>query len=155
MNLRLLITTLAILLMAGGCKRKVIGDEPKPIPIPASPAITGLSISPSIAREFRDSIVLLIGYQDGDGDLGELAADSSSVFVRDSRRDVVQGYHLQPLAPPGSTIAISGTLRIVMPYAVVWDASAESEQVRFGVTLLDRAGNRSAERLSPEIEVRR
>ncbi|MDZ7847120.1 MAG: hypothetical protein U5L96_10315 [Owenweeksia sp.] len=89
---KLLITALAISMMVA-CKKDK--DDPRdPVPI-----IEVLKIGPSIVTEFKDSVVILIRYQDGDGDLGGVPADEANLFAVDNRINVPFEFRVQELVP--------------------------------------------------------
>ena len=73
--------TLAMVLALGACKKD-------PTPISTTPEIEFISISPSTASEFNDNIKIVIGYEDGDGNIGENVADVKNLFVSKKRTNI-------------------------------------------------------------------
>ena len=78
------------------------------------PEISVQSITPSIAKEFTDTVEVVIFYKDGNGDLGFEQPDSFCLEVWDQRLTQPDVYFLPPLAPPGEEIAIQGTFAVTM-----------------------------------------
>ncbi len=107
-----------------------------------TPALSFESISPSIAREFEDSITIVIGYSDGDGDLGENDAGISNLFVIDTRIQITYPFRVQQLSPDGSSIPIKGKLKVVLRNTGITDGSTE-QNVTYQVYMTDRAGHKS------------
>lgn len=107
-----------------------------------APVIEFKSISPSTVKQYRDSVVIRIGYSDADGDLGQNNADVDNAFVTDSRNHLTYNFRIRQLAPDNSTLYIKGTLEIVVP-ATALTGSGGSETLIYSVYVQDRAGNRS------------
>lgn len=127
-----------LLLLAGfsGCKK----DE---LPISNTPAIKFLSISPNPAIKYQDEVSIEIEYTDGDGDLGENTPDVKNLFVTDSRNNVVSEFRINQLAPTGSSIIITGKLKITLTPQGFLDDNNTSETTTFSIYVKDRAGNQS------------
>ena len=106
------------------------------------PTIEFQSISPSIAQEYIDDIIITISYTDEDGDLGENSADIDNLFVEDSRNGIVYHYRIPQLAPNGNEIAIEGNFNITINGSGITNSSI-SQQVNYAVYVKDRAGNKS------------
>ena len=107
------------------------------------PAITFESISPGIVKQFSDSLIVTIGYEDGNGDLGENGSDVKNAFVTDSRNDLTYGFRVKQLAPTDASIIIKGKLLIVIPQVALNNLTGISETATFSIYLKDRAGNKS------------
>ena len=107
------------------------------------PAITFESISPEAVKQFSDSIIVTIGYVDGNGDLGENGSDVKNAFVTDSRNDLTYGFRVKQLAPNDANIIIKGRLLIVIPQLALNNLNGTSETASFSIYLKDRAGNKS------------
>ena len=107
------------------------------------PAITFESISPGAVKQFSDSIIVTIGYVDGNGDLGENGSDVKNAFVTDSRNDLTYGFRVKQLAPNDANIIIKGRLLIVIPQLALNNLNGTSETASFSIYLEDRAGNKS------------
>lgn len=107
------------------------------------PAITFESISPGTVKQFSDSLIVTIGYEDGNGDLGENGSDVKNAFVTDSRNDLTYSFRVKQLAPSDASIIIKGKLSIVIPQVALNNLTGVSETATFSVYLEDRAGNKS------------
>ncbi len=121
-------------LVFSSCKKK---DEPT-----TTPVIEFISISPSSAVEYVNSITISFSYDDLDGDLGQNDPNVSNLFITDSRNGVTYNYRISELAPSGSSIHIRGTLNAVIKNTAITDNSA-SQQVTYSLYVTDRAGNQS------------
>jgi hypothetical protein len=130
---------LCILLLAiwiSGCKK----DEEKYSDIPA---ITFESINPGSVQQLKDSVIVTIGYTDGNGDLGENNSAVKNAFITDSRNDLTYSFRVKQLAPNDANIIIKGRLLIVIPQVALNNLSGTSETATFSVYVEDRAGNKS------------
>ncbi|HYV95578.1 MAG TPA: hypothetical protein VE978_27635 [Chitinophagales bacterium] len=134
-----LLLSFLIFILISSCTKDESTD-PNP-PISPIPAIELKSISPGTIHQLSDSLRFEINYTDGDGDLGDYDADTLSLWVTDNRFPLTEKFHIPPLAPQGTTIAISGTLNIILDHIILKDQSASSETATFTVKLKDRAGN--------------
>ncbi|MEM8908608.1 MAG: hypothetical protein AAGD05_12225, partial [Bacteroidota bacterium] len=92
--------------------------------------------------EFRESIILTLGYEDGDGDLGSRDPDVNSIFIHDQRLEKADEYYLGPLAPAGASISIQGDLNIALANTFIL-GNADEEQTVFSIYVVDQAGNKS------------
>lgn len=111
-------------------------------PLDTTPSIELIAVSPMQVVEFQDSIVFTIGYQDGDGDLGENDPDVKNVFVKDLRNEVEYKYRLKQLAPENANIAIQGEFNIVLPHTAIIGTN-NTETVKYQIYVTDRTGNAS------------
>lgn len=130
-----LLSVLPAMLMLAGCGAS--GSDP----LPPEPVIELQAVNPSTIVALQDSIVFVLAYTDGDGDLGFPEADSAAVYITDERFPLTEGFHLAPLAPEGAAIAITGVLIVVLPRTIMKDPTAASEQAIFSIRVRDRAGN--------------
>jgi hypothetical protein len=105
-----------------------------------TPQITFVSISPSSAVEYVNSITISFSYDDLDGDLGQNDPNVTNLFITDSRNNVVYNYRISQLAPDNSTIHIKGNLNAVIKNTAITDNST-SQQVTYSLYIKDRAGN--------------
>ena len=128
------LTYILIVLLLFACKK----DET----LSVVPAIEFQSISPSIAQEYIDNIIITISYTDEDGDLGENSPDINNLFVEDSRNGIVYHYRIPQLAPNGNDIPITGNFNIIIDGSGITDGSS-SQQVNYTIFVTDRAGNSS------------
>jgi hypothetical protein len=122
------------------CKKKYEDNEPNP-PISHTPEIELVKVSPTTVQQLDDSIVFTIHYTDGDGDLGFASADSMSVELTDNRFPLTFYYHLQPLSPNNTTVAITGELPIVLDNTILQNSNNQPEQATFSIRIKDRANN--------------
>lgn len=141
---------LCILLSVGlfGCKKKKkdeVGNDP--------PSIELVSVSPMVAKEYKDSIIIVIKYTDVNGDLGDDNPDELSLQIKDSRLSKADAYHVQPLAPStGKDIYIQGDLRVKLNSMFLLGGGT-SEQAILNIKLKDRAGNWSNEVATQPINI--
>ena len=120
----------------------------------ATPEISISSVTPTTVTQFRDSIVVLVHYKDGDGDVGFTEPDSLSMVVQDDRTPNPDWYYVPPLAPAGSVIAIQGELEIKLHNTFLL-GSGSQEITKFHIKLKDRAGHWSNEVTTPQITINR
>ena len=107
------------------------------------PVITFDSISPNPAIKYQDTVLIVISYKDGDGDLGIDSADIKNLFVTDSRNSVVSQFRIPQLAPTGSSIAIQGNLHVVLPPQLFTNDNDTTEVATYSIYVVDRAGHKS------------
>ena len=118
------------------------------------PEIVFESISPAIAQEYSDSIVIVISYSDRDGNLGENNPDVHNLFVQDNRNDIEYKYRIPELSPSGSDISIEGTFTIKINGTGITDESS-SQKVNYDIYVKDRAENKSNTITTPSITIQR
>lgn len=106
------------------------------------PSLTFVSLSPTTAVQYADSLTFVLGYEDGDGDLGSNDPDIKNLFITDSRNGVVYQYRVKQLAPNNSTIAIKGNLSVVLD-RVGLIGGGTAETATYSIYMTDRAGNQS------------
>ena len=128
------LTYILIVLLLFACKK----DET----LSVVPTIEFQSISPSIAQEYIDDIIITISYADEDGDLGENFPDIDNLFVEDSRNGIVYHFRIPQLAPNENEISIEGNFNIKINGTGITDESS-SQQVNYNIYVKDRAGNKS------------
>lgn len=132
----------SLLTLLSACsKTDVEADKPKG-KISDVPYIELRDFSPKSISQF-DSVVFSIFYQDGDGDLGQAAADSFSLWITDQRFPLTQGFHIPPLSPVDSAITIQGVFQVTLRNIILENQSASEETVKFSIEMRDRAGNSS------------
>jgi hypothetical protein len=135
----------------------------KPPDYPIEPAIELIGISSDTmvqGNRNNDSILLVISFTDGDGDIGnEMDFD---VVVRDLRDDFITDRFRLPVVPaPGSNNGISGEITLTIyttccVYANGQPPCTPSEQfptdkVQYEIHILDRAGHQSNSIQTPPI----
>ncbi len=118
------------------------------------PAIQLISTTPTTVHQFVDSIKFVIQFTDGNGDVGDYNADSLSLVVVDNRNSsLVNRFHIPPVAPQGSTIAVQGQFSVVLKSIILLNAASTSETTTFSIKLKDRAGNWSNTVVSPTVTI--
>ena len=127
---------IAVVVVLSACKK-----EQDPI-MPIEPAIELISIGPGTVIEFQTAVRLRFSYKDGDGDLGQYDPDDHTLWVKDSRLSVADGYHIVPLAPPDTEIPIQGELEVELSPLFLL-GNADQEVMTYSFYVVDRAGNRS------------
>ena len=128
------------------CKKEQVELMPK------EPTIELISVGPGQVVEFQTAVVLRFSYKDGDGDLGRTDPDDHSLWVKDSRLNAPDGYHIIPLAPPDAEVAIQGELEVQLrPLFLLGNSTQEVMTYPFHV--VDRAGNRSNTITTPAITI--
>ena len=133
-----------------GCKKDAVIINP---PMPDEPYIEIRSTSPVTVTAFEDSIIFIIYYEDGNGDLGYNSPDSLSLFVTDTRIPLTESFFVPLLAPEGADISIQGELKVTLNNTILVDPDAASEIVNFEIQLKDRSGNLSNVVVSQNITV--
>lgn len=116
-------------------------------PYALEPEITSLDIQPKVVREFQDTILISVGFTDGDGNLGNDGNSQFNLFVKDNRPDIDPGlstisYILPNLTPDAKNPAITGIITIQYPPTAILNGQ-DSEETSFEVRIVDRAGNES------------
>lgn len=144
-----LIVVILMAVMIPGCTKEIkledIGNEP---------VIEFRGISPLEVENFNNSINLTIGYHDVNGDLGYSDPDVYALWVKDSRLDSADWYHIPPLAPLGQEIRIEGELNIVLNSMFII-GNGNEELVSLAVKLRDRSNNWSNIVYTPYISVKK
>lgn len=131
----LLCTSYIVLCTFSSCKKEKNEST-------VTPQIEFVSISPSSAVEYVNSITISFSYDDLDGDLGENDPNVTNLFITDSRNNVTYNYRISQLAPDGANIHIKGNLNAVIKNTAITDGSS-SQSVTYSLYLKDRAGNTS------------
>lgn len=121
--------------------------------IPVEPEIELISVSPTEVAAFKDSIVFVVKYTDGDGDLGTNVDTERNVFLLDQRLNVTHEFRLKQLAPEGANVPITGRFDVTLPSTIKSDSTAMSESIVFELYVVDRAGNQSNTVMSEPVTV--
>lgn len=126
-------------------------------PLSDIPSIELDSISKTDVIEYIDSIVFKISYQDGNGDLGSINPDQSSIELIDNRDPdvLIFNYHLSPRSPAGSNIAIQGELDIKLNNTILLNENNTEEETTFSIRIIDEEGNWSNTVTSPMVTIRK
>ncbi len=138
----LLVITVVFALTA--CNRQPIVDS--------NPVLRFVQISPDTVYANEDTLTLWLEYEDAEGDLGEESPEVRTLSIKDSRLPEADYYHVQPLAPIGSTVWIKGTLAVHIPRLFLMSV-AETEEAVFTARIQDRAGNWSEDTQSPPVTI--
>lgn len=120
----------------------------------ADPSISFVSLDPVEVENFKNSVTLVIKYKDNNGDIGFDDPDEFALWVKDSRLDSADYYHVPPQSPPGSNIIIEGQLEIVLNSIFILGNGSE-EIMTLSVKLKDRAGHWSNIITTPTITIKR
>jgi hypothetical protein len=117
------------------CTKETQISEGNPVP-----TITLVKAWPIEITQFKDSLTVTVGYEDGDGDLGFENADINSLEIKDARLSKPDYYYVAPQAPLNSKIHIKGTLNIQIKNMFLLGSGA-IETTNLEIRLKDRAGN--------------
>ena len=112
------------------------------IPFSDTPEIELLGISHDTVVQYDEVLVLTISYQDGDGDIGFESPDKYAVWVRDTRLANFDGFYVGPVAPPGSSVPITGQISIEFPNLFIF-GNGDFEKTQFEIMMIDRSGHES------------
>jgi hypothetical protein len=150
MKIRLLLIQIVLIslpLLLNSCKK----EEDEPVQNTA-PTISIASLSTDSVKEFVDSVIVEISYQDAQGNLGSIDPDVNDLEVKDSRLSQPDFYHVKPLAPAGYTLNISGKLRIRLSTLFLLGIG-DQETATFTIRLRDQSGEWSAPVTSDPIKI--
>jgi len=136
-----------IYVLISGCTEVTLVE-----PQAGGPFITFVSIEPTIVREFKDSIIITIKYQDSDGDLGHQNPDLELLSVHDLRLEKADGYRVTLLAPPEKKLSIEGELKIYLKNTFLL-GTGDEESTSYELIMTDRAGNKSSPIVTDEIKI--
>ena len=126
---------LICLFILGCTKQEDSSEELTP-----EPKIYFVSISPDTIIDFKNSITLTIGYSDNNGDLGFDNPDEYALWVKDSRLDSADYYHVPPLAPTNHSLVIKGSLDIVLNSIFIL-GNGQEERMTLSIKIKDRANH--------------
>ena len=134
------------LLNMGSCEEKIVPSGN------IVPTISFVSISNIKMKQFTDTLSIKLHYEDGDGDLGDIHPDSMSFFVRDTRLNFPDRYHLLPLSPNSAKVNIEGDLVLKLKNIFLLSPSP-SENTTFEIKVKDRSNHMSNVIFTPKIEI--
>jgi hypothetical protein len=143
-----LLIIFSILLFTFSCKKKEQEE------LGTSPIIELISVTPTEIKEFEDSIIVMLSYEDRDGDLGSENPDENFLEIRDTRLEKPDFYFVQPLSPPGTAIHIKGTLRVYIKNIFLL-GNGDTEYTTLEIRMRDRAGNWSNLVTSEQLKITR
>lgn len=133
----------------------LLGCRPTAIePMDAAPLIRIDAVAPTSISEFDGRVEVNLFYEDGDGDMGSLNADSLLLEVRDDRLIAPDYYFIPPLSPPSSGLPIRGTLQFKLNGTFIFGNGSFEETV-YSIRLRDRSGKWSNTVLTPTILISR
>lgn len=135
-------TLILTMLLLAACKKEDSVDS--------VPEIELLDVTPLEVVQFEENVSITIKYTDGDGDLGFPDPDVHALQVKDSRLNAADWYHVPPLAPLESEVAIEGQLTVQLSTLFLIGNGAQ-EVTTYAIRMRDRAGNFSNEVITPEI----
>ena len=140
-------TFILLLVLTVFCSCKKEEDTPK------IPELNLVSITPLSLVQFEESIYIVIGYKDLDGDIGYENPDSYALQIKDNRLTDPDWYHVPPLSPIGSNVSIEGELSVKISSLFLL-GNGSQEETSFSIRMIDRAGNWSEEITTPQITIR-
>jgi hypothetical protein len=115
------------------------------------PKIAFEGLSSDRLVQFQDTLAIQISYEDGDGDLGFLSADSLSLEVWDQRLSKPDFYYIPPMLPlSAKPTRISGQWQVKLKNLFLIGAGSQ-EQTQFQIRVKDRMGNWSNLVRTPDI----
>lgn len=121
-----------------------IGSCIKPPDYSDTPAIEFISIDKESVIEGSDSVFIRFSFTDGDGDLGPVNDQDSTInlFLVDSRDESTKPYQLPNLTPGGNIKAISGEVTVKVE-GFSCQAGATEDELTYTIYVEDRAGHKS------------
>lgn len=135
-----------LLLFFAACKKE---DENAKIP-----SIEIVQVSSTQIEEYRDSIFVVISYEDGDGDIGQQNREIGSLEVKDSRYTNPEPLiHIPPVTPAGAEIKVRGSIKVFLPTLIRLSELQDEEITTLNLRLRDRAGNWSNTVSTPAITI--
>ncbi len=149
MKRRAWVIGVVLILLGLGCRRdKVV--------FAIEPQIELVSFEPLIVQEFG-TLVLTLRYKDGDGDLGGNPDNQPDLFLIDMRDstlfpsgyDGIIRYNMPRFYEGSLPQSIQGMIEVSIPGMVRLNPNASQEVVQFRVYIVDRAGHKSNEVVTP------
>ena len=146
---KILIILFGIAVIAGCSKDDETTEE-----LSYEPSIAFVELTPLEIDNFKNSVTLTISYKDNNGDLGFDDPDQYALWVKDSRLDSADWYHIPPLSPVGKSLIIQGKLDIVLN-SIFIIGNGNEELMSLSVKIRDRANNWSNIIHTPSITVKK
>lgn len=109
---------------------------------PDVPEIELIHVSHDTIRQYEDVLLITIRYRDGNGDIGFENPEEYALFVRDIRLVAFDGFYVGPIAPPDVAVPVQGDLTVEFPSLFLF-GNGMTEQTKFEIKMVDRAGNES------------
>lgn len=118
----------------------------KPPDYAETPAIEFISVDKASVIEGADSVLIRFSFTDGDGDLGPVNDQDSTInlFLVDSRDESTKPYQLPNLTPGGNIKAISGEVTVKVE-GFSCQAGVTEDELTYKIYVKDRAGHKSNE----------
>jgi len=135
---------LLVMIACLSCKK----EEPS-----KSPVIELVEITPLSLVQYNEPVYITIGYTDLDGDIGYESPDEYALQIKDNRLIDPDWYHVPPLSPVGSNVAIEGNLTIKINSLFLL-GNGSQEFTSFTIKIKDRADNWSEEITTPQVTIR-
>ncbi|HHZ65104.1 MAG TPA: hypothetical protein EYN51_06360 [Flavobacteriales bacterium] len=135
---------LLVMIACLSCKK----EEPS-----KSPVIELVEITPLSLVQYNEPVYITIGYTDLDGDIGYESPDEYALQIKDNRLTDPDWYHVPPLSPVGSNVAIDGNLTITINSLFLL-GNGSQELTSFTIKIKDRADNWSEEITTPQVTIR-
>ena len=135
---------LLVMIACLSCKK----EEPS-----KSPVIELVEITPLSLVQYNEPVHITIGYTDLDGDIGYESPDEYALQIKDNRLIDPDWYHVPPLSPVGSNVAIEGNLTIKINSLFLL-GNGSQEFTSFTIKIKDRADNWSEEITTPQVTIR-
>ncbi len=135
---------LLVMIACLSCKK----EEPS-----KSPVIELVGITPLSLVQYNEPVYITIGYTDLDGDIGYESPDEYALQIKDNRLTDPDWYHVPPLSPVGSNVAIDGNLTITINSLFLL-GNGSQELTSFTIKIKDRADNWSEEITTPQVTIR-
>lgn len=131
-----------IIIILASCKKKEIITPASDSPMSIIPYIELKNVTPTTVKQFKDSIVFTVYYEDGDGNIGFEESDSLSLYLTDSRISLTEKFHIPPQSPDSTTVAIQGYLSVILKHTFLLDTAGTSpETTTYTIQLKDRNSN--------------
>ena len=146
---RYLIILLAIPMMYSSCSDPE--DSPSLDPISSTPEIVIHAMTPESINQF-ERVKFMLGYTDGDGNLGDEDPNVHALEVLDTRDSILHTFHVPPQSPVPN-ITISGVLEFDIENIILLDQNSTSEEVVFTIRLKDASGKWSNTVESPTLTI--
>ena len=128
----------------------------KPPQFPETPEILFVSVNSTQVHQETDSILMIISFKDGDGDIGSTDQDTATnCYITDHRPgkpDYTYNYKIPFITPLGTTKDISGKININLP-GITCIPFHTVDSVTYKIVIKDRAGHTSNQVVTPVIIV--
>ncbi|MCP4441377.1 MAG: hypothetical protein GY810_20925 [Aureispira sp.] len=151
--------SISLLLMGfliwSGCSKPPIYND--------TPTITSVKFSESEVQQQTGLITFLIGFTDGDGDLGTTESGDFDLLIIDTRRNDTSFYQIPIIPSKGVASGISGEIEVDVSQICCIDPDLPIacspiantyQEVTYKVKIRDQAGRWSNEAESPALSVK-